>query len=239
MRHPKNISSASPRAGAFFLPASGGVSSREKAQVLDETGARPRAHPHRPRDRRAGRRRGGPRPGRHQDPRRDPRRADRRQDRGHRGHEARRWARSTSRSTATTSASRPSSRWCAAPRSPSRSRDAPWSSWTTCSSPAGRSGPRMDALMDLGRPARHPAGRAGRPRPSRAAHPPRLRRQEPAHEPPGNRGRACSASTTARTASSSRSRGGLTMALEAQGSARHAGPRRGRDRRRCSTPPSR
>ena len=39
----------------------------------------------------------------------------------------------------------------------------------------------LDALGDLGRPARGPARRPGRPRPPRAADPRRLRRQEPAH----------------------------------------------------------
>ena len=37
----------------------------------------------------------------------------------------------------------------------------------------------LDALNDLGRPQRRPARRPGRPRPPRAAHPGRLRRQEP------------------------------------------------------------
>ena len=37
----------------------------------------------------------------------------------------------------------------------------------------------LDALNDVGRPARGPARRAGRPRPPRAADPRRLRRQEP------------------------------------------------------------
>ena len=38
----------------------------------------------------------------------------------------------------------------------------------------------LDALIDFGRPRAHPAGRAGRPRPPRAADQGRLRRQEPA-----------------------------------------------------------
>ena len=62
--------------------------------------------------------------------------------------------------------------------SPSTAGASCWS--TTCSSPAARSAPRMDALIDFGRPAVDPARGAGRPRASRAADPRRLRRQEPA-----------------------------------------------------------
>ena len=41
----------------------------------------------------------------------------------------------------------------------------------------------LNALNDFGRAKADPAGRHGRPGPPRAAHPPRLRGQEPAHAP--------------------------------------------------------
>ena len=51
---------------------------------------------------------------------------------------------------------------------------------TTCSTRAARIRAALDALSDLGRPARRAPRRARRPRPPRAADPRRLRRQEPA-----------------------------------------------------------
>ena len=45
----------------------------------------------------------------------------------------------------------------------------------------------LDALIDFGRPKAHPAHRARRPRPPRAADQGRLRRQEPADHPRGKR----------------------------------------------------
>ena len=57
----------------------------------------------------------------------------------------------------------------------------------------------LDALGDLGRPARRPAGRARRPRPPRAADPRRLRRQEPPDLAARDGPACCSPSTTAAT----------------------------------------
>ena len=99
-----------------------------------------------------------------------------------------RWAPSTSRSTGTTSASRPSSRSCAAPRSPSLSRDASWCWWTTCSSPAAPSAPPWTPSWTWAGPASS-ARRPGGPGPLRAAHSPGLHRQEPPDQPSGIRGR--------------------------------------------------
>ena len=64
----------------------------------------------------------------------------------------------------------------------------------------------MDAIIGPRPPRVIQPGRPGRPGAPRAAHPPRLRRQEPAHQLAARPSPSCSASTTARTASSSKSR---------------------------------
>ena len=164
--------------------------------------ARSRAHPHRPRDRRAStaarrsvalvglRTRGVTLAA-----------AARRQDRGHRWRRSRPWARSTSRSTATTSAhgaAQPVVRGTEIPFS-DQGRTVVLVDDVLFTGRTIRAA--LDALIDLGRPQHDPARRPGRPRPPRAADPPRLHRQEPADVAAARPWRCGSASTTARTAS--------------------------------------
>ena len=94
----------------------------------------------------------------------------------------------------------------------------------------------LDALRDLGRPARRAAGRAGRPRPPRAADPRRLRRQERARPRARSRCKVRLAEID----------GADEVARRPEGERRsEAAPARGgrpRPRRRdrwCSTPPRR
>ena len=188
-QYPKNIEQSPAPCRGIFFARTGGMSSREKAQVLDET-ALDRALTriaHEIVEQAGGgqdlalvgiKTRGVTLAAADRRPRSRPSRAP-----------SRRWARSTSRSTATTSASRPSSRWSAAPRSPSRSRDD--------GGPGGRRAlhrpdhPRRASTPSWTSAARtSSAGGPGGPRPPRAADPPRLRRQEPAHEPPRDGGGA-------------------------------------------------
>ena len=107
----------------------------------------------------------------------------------------RRWPRPSSRSTAPRPAARHARRRLpprrhrpaagaarGGDRHPRRPRPArSWSWSTTCCSPGAPSGPRSTRVHDLRPAPGRPAGGDGRPGPPRAAHPPRLRGQEPAH----------------------------------------------------------
>ena len=139
-----------------------------------------RTHPHRPRDPRAQQGRRRPGPARHPHPRR--RRSPAAWPSGSPRSRAARSpsARSTSRCTATTCGSSRPAR-CERTDLPAGGIDGRTVVLVDDVLFSGRTvRAALDALDDLGRPARGPARRPGRPRPPRAADPGRLRRQEPA-----------------------------------------------------------
>ena len=168
----------------------------------ERCGCRPHPFPHRAPGARTHRRRPRRRAARHPDPRRRAGPPARRQARRVRGAARSPSGRSTPRCTATTCACGASGR-SAAPSCRARVDDQVvvlvddvlYSGRTVRAA--------LDALSDLGRPARGPARRPRRPRPPRAADPGRLRRQEPARPARARPSGCCWTKSTDATAYSS------------------------------------